>query len=187
MSMKKYIVGAFAFAFVSVVGAATQGVAGPTSTGTFTNTFGDPSRVIQVLGLQDMQFTSQAGVVQHGYGASEGVTDRFCVIDSAKGTVRLTVRGTEKAGRNVWDAAAVDGSGAKLSYTISLQQFGDPNWYWDVLDTFGIELSGNELVEDASGCANGGNVGKAIALSSMAPVSGTKVFKDTVTVTVTPQ
>jgi hypothetical protein len=187
MTSKKYIFGAFAFAFASIVGAATQGSAGSTSTGTFTNTFGDSSRVIQVLGLQDMQFTTSAGVIVHSYGQSQGVADKFCVIDSAKGVVRVQMYGSEKVRPHGWLARAVDQSGWLLEYNMSLQQPGDPNWYGSDIDTDGIELSGNELVEDANGCANGGNVGKAISLKDNFALPSPKLYKDTVTVKITPQ
>lgn len=184
--MRKFKLAFLALAAVSgIAAAATQGTLGSTSTGSFTNTFNSTPRQVQVLGLSDAAMNPNSANVDSAWGSFPGATDKFCVVDTGGGAVKLTFTGAHGVGSNpsMWKSVAADGS--VLEYAFSV---GQPNvgWAQSNLDTTGITVTAGGAATSASGCG-AGNMIKSMILNGGASLPvGTKVFTDTMTVVATP-
>lgn len=168
--------------------AASQGTAGATSTGSYTNTLGTvaPPQV-RVFGLLDANLTATSSTVTTPWGMQPGVSDQFCVAHSTGGNVRITFSspGISAGGMNIQAKSAT--TGATKAYHQLIYRTGtvptDANAIRSTTLSFDITSAQSDLVN----CVNP-NVTKTILLQGGATwaASETDVFTDTVTVTASP-
>ncbi|WP_295003522.1 hypothetical protein [uncultured Dechloromonas sp.] len=183
-------ISAFVLALAASTGAlaASQGTAGATSTGSYTNTLGTvaPPQV-RVFGLLDANLTATSGSVTSPWGPMPGVSDQFCVAHSTGGNVRITFSspGISAGGLNIQAKSAT--TGATKIYNQLIYRTGtvptDASAIRSSVLSFDITSAQSDLVN----CVNP-NVTKTIVLSNGATwsASETDVFTDTVTVTASP-
>ncbi|RZM04097.1 MAG: hypothetical protein EOP73_03135 [Variovorax sp.] len=184
--MTKLKMAFLALAAVSgMAGAATQGTLGATSTGTFTNTFTGAPRQVQVLDLKDATMTPTSGNVTNAVVTGKpGVTDRFCVVDTYGGAVKLTLTSNHgRASALAHNAKSV--AGTTLVFNQSLMIDGGASSITD-LDTTGFVVPATKVVQSAGACGSG-NVAKSISLNNGAALAvGSDTFTAVITVLASP-
>lgn len=184
--MSKFRIAFLALTVVSsIAGAATQGTLGATSTGTFTNTFTGAARQVQVLDLKDALMTPDAGIVSTAVVTlGKGVTDKFCVVDTHGGAVKLTVS-SSNGKSSVSAFFAKSATGETISFNQSLMIENGARSATN-LDTTGFTVPAANTVMSASACGSG-NVSKSINLLNGAPVvTGSGTFTAVMTIVATP-
>jgi hypothetical protein len=167
--MSKFSIAFLALTVVSsVAGAATQGTLGATSTGTFTNTFTGAARQVQVLDLKDALMTPDSGVVSNAVvTAGKGVTDRFCVVDTHGGAVKLTLSGNHgKASVSAYYAKSAAGDTISFNQSLMIENGARSATN---LESSGFTVPAANTVMSASACG-AGNVMKSINLPNGLPV-----------------
>lgn len=151
--------------------AASQGLIGASSTATYSNTIGESSqRQIQILNLSDTIVTPSSGRVQEANGLNTriGVIDRFCVVDTAGGTVKLTFTGPQNASAQ-WVARSV--AGTDYIYVINAGIANGPMTRLSGAAA-SITVPSNRTVTNPSACSTG-NMQKLAAEGDAAPTAGT--------------
>lgn len=184
----------FALALVASTGAlaASQGSAGATSTGSYTNTLGaNTTPQVRVFGLLDGTLTSSSATsTANPWGMTfPSAIDQFCVAHSAGGDVRLTFSSaglTNASGNSIFAVNAA--TGASTAYVHFVHKTGTAptaatNVLTATLKTVDIASAQTDLVNCAAP-----NVTKGILVQGGGawPTSETGVFTDVVTVTAAP-
>lgn len=169
----------------NLAGAATQGTLGASSTGTFTNTFIGAPRQVQVLGLKDATMTINSGNVRSAFFSDgPGVADKFCVVDTSGGAVKLTVTGSNPHGTDDQFLAKSSAGESLFYYQSFYTDSGTP--VGRALDTTGFTVPAAVVKTSAAQCGDG-NVTKSIVPAAFTawPATG-RSYIDTVTVVATP-
>ena len=185
--MSKFKIGILALAMVAgAAGAATQGTLGPTSTGSFTNTFNGNARQIQILNRVDLQMSPNSPNINWlNSNVIPGAQGSYCVVDTGGGAVHLTFTSSVPP-VDVQTRNAVDAAGVNFPYTLGVAN----SVVWTIRDlaTTGITVPSNMTVTAAGGCAANANfLLTQIVTTTGAPMpASTNVFVDTITVVATP-
>lgn len=171
----------------NLAGAATQGTLGASSTGTFTNTFIGAPRQVQVLGLKDATMSTSSGNVRSAFSTVDapGVADKFCVVDTSGGAVKLTVTGSNLQGTDDRFLAKSSAGESLFYYQSFYTDSGAP--VGKNLSTTGFTVPATVARTSAAQCGDG-NVTKSIVLfdtTTGLPATG-RSYIETVTVVATP-
>jgi hypothetical protein len=167
--------------------AATQGQPSSAgSTGTFEILFGDPSRTVQVIGLQDATLKQGVTAINTPEGLKFATKDTFCVIDSAKLGVTVKFTPRQQAANGAFLAENSDRSGETIQYAMwagpvsSGAVVNDDN-----LVKNGVAIPPIDMVDSPAACGTGNVVKMTWLYGADFPATG-KAFVDEVRVTVTP-
>lgn len=192
MKHNTFKISAFVLALAASTGAlaASQGVAGATSTGSYTNTLGvSATQQVRVFGLLDATMSSSSGSVTTPWGPLPGVSDQFCVAHSAGSNVRLTFSSPGLSGASSITLAAKSATtGASKSYHHLVHASGfTPTVAANVLSAALKTIDITNAQTDLANCVTP-NATKVIVLTGGATWAATEtdVFTDTVTVTASP-